>query len=88
MKVITELNYEVTVKAVLRDEELSLSMTATAPYGNRKVTATVEGFSEKATEAVRKALKAVMDEKVNEAVQAAQIAAAEAHVIAAKRGEM
>jgi len=88
MIVSTEVNYEIAVKATLREDGLSLAVSASAPYGERTATATVDTFSDEVVTAVRDALQAAIDEKLNDAVSAARLAAMEAHLVAAKRGEL
>lgn len=88
MKITTEINIEIAVKAVLRDGVLSLQASGTAPYGNRTATATVEITDETAVNAVREALEAAQETVLSEVASKAQQAASAAHLKAVQLGEM
>jgi len=92
MKITKEVNYDIGVKAVLRNGALSLSLTAAAPYGTggneRTATATITAFSPEVQEQVIAALEAVQEEKLSQALVAAEKGAAESLVAAVRKGEM
>lgn len=95
VKVITkEIEIQVRIKAILGDDgELKLTASFSAPYGEgeneRRATAVIDdGFSGASIDAITEALEAALSEIESQGVQAAQNAAAEAAIIATKRGEL
>ena len=88
MKVKTEINIEIAVKAVLRDDKLSLQATGIAPYGSRTATASVEITDPEAVSAVKSALVAALDTVLPELAKQAQYATSVAHMKAVQLGEM
>lgn len=89
MKIIQEIEYTVTAKAVLRDGKFSLTVTVGAPYaGNRTASIVVEEFTEKTRKAAQAALEAAISEAIVDAPGKAAAVAHEAHLIAMNRGEV
>lgn len=92
MKMVKEVNYDLTVKAVMRNGELSLSLTAAAPYGSgdneRTASATVTEFSEEILAQVQEVLEAAQEEKLGQALTKAEQNAAVSLVAAVRKGEM
>src|SRR3990170_6529847 len=89
MKLTTEVEIEVTAKAVLRGDALSVSVSAAAPYadGKRSATASIEVLALEEVAPVRDALQKLLDAKVKDVARRAQRAALEAESIAARAGE-
>lgn len=88
MKVKTEINIEIAVKAVLRGDELSLQASGTAPYGDRTATATVEITDAAVVAAVKAALGEALGTVLPKLAQEAYYAASLALVKAVQLGEM
>lgn len=88
MKVTKELEYAVTIKAVLDEEgQLRVSLIAVAPYGNRTATATVDDFPEDTLAPIKRALEKVLHSQGQRAVLAAERAASVSHAVAIAKGE-
>lgn len=88
MKIKKELNFPVKVKAVLDEEgNLSLNVVATAPYGNRTASATLDTFPEDVQQAVSVALMDVLTKYAEQAVLLAEQEAVTAHSKAIALGE-
>lgn len=88
MKVTTETNISVVVRATLREGELSLKADASAPYGDREAGISVVIDDPEATAAVKAALEATLESVLPELVKGAQLAASQAHLVAVRLGEM
>lgn len=89
MKLVKEVEYTVSIKATLNEQgELKIALSATAPYGSRTATATVDGgFSEDVQEQVKTALEAALEERVQTALALADDHASAARVAAVALGE-
>lgn len=88
MKIKKEVEYQVSLKAILRDDgELSLSLSVAAPYGNRTATATVDTFSDVTLKKVKAVMKEVLQEEVSRVVGLAEHAAAQSMIAAVNMGE-
>ena len=88
MKITKEVEIGLQLKAILNDSgELKMSLTATAPYGERTASASLTDFPAKTREAVSKALGAVLNEYAKQAAGLAENAAAEARVAAVRMNE-
>lgn len=84
-----QIEFDATMKAVLRNDEMSLSLTISMPYGDgRKVSVSVDMFSDETTDLVRQALQAAVAEGQEQGLKLAQAATAEAIAIAARGGEL
>lgn len=88
MKVTTVQDVSVVMRATLRDEELSLKAAASAPYGDREAGVSVVIDDPEAIAAVKAALQAALGPVLPGLIKGAQLAASEAHLIAARLGEM
>lgn len=83
------IEFEVSIKAALRDEAVEVTMTVAAPYGNdRKAAVVVKEFSDDAKAAIKTALQAAVEERLDDALHAAQAKASEALALASARGEL
>ncbi len=88
MKVTKQVDYPLVVKAVLRDDgEVQLSLSATAPYGNRTATATLDKFPKDLLQEVKVLLQRVIEDYASEAVTLAEQAAAVSMIAAVNLGE-
>jgi hypothetical protein len=90
MKQTIELEFEVTVKAVMRgEEEPHLSVTLSLPYGSgrRSVSITEDQFAETELARVKEALKAASALAVPIIFAKAQAAAAQALEVAIRNQE-
>ena len=74
MKITTTVEVTLTAKAVLRDGELSVSLAASVPYGEKGRTATpsVDTFPAELLDALRDALQAITNYGQDEAIKRAQ----------------
>ena len=88
MKVTTETNVSVVIRATLREGELSLKAAASAPYGDREAGVSIVINDADTVSAVKTALEGALESVLPELVKGAQLAASEAHLIAARLGEM
>jgi len=83
------LQFEASIKAVLRDDVLDVSLSVAAPYGNgRKAAVVVKQFSDKTLAGLKTALHAALAEQLDAALEAAQAKAHEALTVATARGEL
>lgn len=88
MKLTREVEYKVLVKAILDDENnLKVSLSASAPYGKRTATATLDTFDEKLVEPIREALQKLVDAYAQQVAGLAENAAAQARSVAIHLGE-
>lgn len=84
-----QVEFDATVKAVLRNDDLSLSLTISMPYGDgRKVNVSIDKFSAEIAELVKQALQAAVTEGQEQGLKLAQAAAVEATTIAVRGGEL
>ena len=88
MKVTTVQEVSVVIRATLREGELSLKAAASAPYGEREAGISVVIDDPEAVAAVKAALQAALEPVLPELVKGAQLAASQAHLVAARLGEM
>lgn len=88
MQISVQKEIGVTAKAILRDgDALSLSVTFSAPYGNRKAADVISDFPDTVREKIAKALQAVIDSCLEEGIELAEEAAQISRRIARDRGE-
>ena len=84
-----EVAFDVTAKAVMRNDDLALSLTITMPYeGGRTVSVIVDGFSDEILDGVRAAFEGMVTEGLPTGIKMAQSAAMEATIVATRRGEI
>jgi methionine salvage enolase-phosphatase E1 len=83
-----EIAYRVKVKAVMEEEDLSLSVSVSFPYADRMVTDTVDEFDQALREKVAAVLSEVRQTAEKTALAKAQRAAYIAEHIATSRKEM
>lgn len=89
MEVTRAINVEPTIKAVLRETGLTVTLTVAAPYGDgRAVSVSVEEFPPELVEAAEEALTRLMESRLDQAVIRATNAAYEAATVAARQGEL
>ena len=88
MEITTKVNYDVAAKAVLRNGDLSVSLTISAPYGGRSVSVVDEQIPPELQAAVDAALQQVIDARAPGLVAKAQAALFEAKAVAERSGEV
>lgn len=84
-----QIEFDATMKAVLRNDDLSLSLTISMPYTEgRKVHVTIDEFTPETIEAVGAVLRTAINEAQETGLTRAQAAAAEAMSVAIRGGEL
>lgn len=86
-KTTIEVEFSAAVKAVLREDELALSLTVAVPYGQRSVAVSHESFSPELQSEVKAVLAKVKQEAISATLSRAMAAAQQASNIAAARSE-
>lgn len=87
MQISVQKEIGVTAKAILREGKLSLSVTFSAPYGERKAADVISNFPDTVREKIAKALQAVIDSCLEQGIELAEEAAQISRRIARDRGE-
>lgn len=89
MKVVKQIDINLTLKAVYNgdEKELQLGLSASAPYGKRTATITWTDFPDDVRERVRGVLADILEAYSEPAAEMAEHAAAEARMAAYNLGE-
>lgn len=82
------IEIDTSIKAVLHDGKLSVSVSATVPYGNGRTATHTEPIAMKADSDLEKALTAVLEAHQEHVVSLAEQGASEALTVAARRKEL
>jgi hypothetical protein len=86
-KTTIEVEFSAAVKAVLREDELTLSLTVAVGYGNRSVSVSHEEFSAELQAKVKAVLSEVKEVAMQSTLSRAMAAAQHASNVAASRNE-
>jgi tRNA pseudouridine-54 N-methylase len=88
MKHTVEIEFETTVKAVLRGQDLTASVTVSLPYGSkRSVSVSEESLPAEATAALKEALGNLQSAVLPKLLARAQAAAHQALEVAVRNNE-
>jgi hypothetical protein len=89
MKLQTEIDIDITAKALYKNGAVHLTVTSFMPYGDgRQAQATIRNASDKVEALFIKAFDELIKEQQARAVEAIQIARAECMIVAARMGEL
>lgn len=83
-----KVEYITTVKAILREDVLTVSLAVTVPYGDRTATATVEEFPDELRGKLAAVLTEIKQAALPQGLKQARRAAAQMEQVAINRGEM
>lgn len=86
-KTTIEVEFSAAVKAVLREDELALSLTVSVPYGQRSVSVSHESFSPELQAKVKAVLAEAKEQAMQSTLSRAMAAAQQASNIASARSE-
>lgn len=81
------VEFDATMKAILREDKLDLSLTISVPYGRRKVSVSSEEFSPEIQTKLSEILKAAQAEALQTTLNRGMAAASQAATVASQRME-